>query len=128
MTVVAARRVLVVDDSLFMRTLLKDILDGNGFEVVGEATTAEEAVERFRALKPDLVTMDVTLDVEEPHTGLDAARRILAEIPSARVVMVTAVDQPDVREEARALGAAGFLGKPFRDDEVVAALAAALGR
>jgi two-component system chemotaxis response regulator CheY len=78
--------VLVVDDSTFMRNRIKEALTGDDIEVVGEAKDGDEAVELFRQLKPDLVTMDVTMRNTD---GFTAAETILKEYPDARVVLLT---------------------------------------
>ena len=103
-------RVLVADDASFMRKLVAEVLVDAGHEVVGHATDGVEAVERYTALRPDLVTLDITM----PNAnGLQALEGILAIDPSARVLMCSAVGQDRKMLEAARLGAKGFLVKPF---------------
>lgn len=112
-------RVLIVDDSAFMRHVLRDIIEGAGHEVVQEAKTGEEAVALHKKLRPDLVTLDLVMPGEG---GQAALRSILEEDPEARVIVVSAVGQrPDV-DEAIETGAADFLVKPFEKETVIATI------
>ncbi len=97
------KRILVVDDANFMRTIVKDTLTPGGFEIAGEATNGAEAVTKYTQLKPDLVTMDITMKVKD---GLEAARDILAADPNARIVMVTALGQEKMLLDSIAAGRA----------------------
>ncbi|MDU4960756.1 MAG: response regulator [Sporomusaceae bacterium] len=103
-------RILVCDDSLFMRMLLKKALTDQGHEVVAEAEDGRKAVELYQRCQPDLVTMDITMPSVD---GIKAAQLILAGDAAARIIMVTAICQQAVRDEAMAAGAAGFIVKPF---------------
>lgn len=103
-------RLLVVDDALIMRTMIKDIARSAGWEIIGEATTGAEAVARYRELKPDLVTLDIVMPEMD---GVEALRTIRAEDPRALVVMVSAVDQRAKLTECIRLGACDFIVKPF---------------
>ncbi len=108
--------VLIVDDADFMRAMLKDILEGMGLDIVGEACDAESAIQEFRSLHPDLVLLDTTLpDVE----GLEALTGILATDPEAQVIMVTPLGQRDTVLAAIKAGARDFIIKPF-DEPMVA--------
>jgi two-component system chemotaxis response regulator CheY len=117
-------RVLVVDDSKFMRMALKNILNKAGMEVVGEAEKDIEAVEKYKELKPDLVTMDVIMPTE---SGLNAVRDICNYDPGARIIMVSAMGQESIIEEAMSLGAKGFVVKPVKSEELAKAISKALG-
>jgi len=117
------KRVLVVDDANFMRMIVKDTLMPNGFEIVGEATNGNEAVSKYNELKPDLVTMDITMKVKD---GLEAAREILAADPNARIVMVTALGQEKMLLDAIALGVRDFVVKPFTKERIISAVEKAL--
>jgi two-component system, chemotaxis family, chemotaxis protein CheY len=118
-----ATRVLVVDDAYFMRTIVKDTLVPNGFEIIGEATNGAEAVTKYAELKPDLVTMDITMKVKD---GLEAARDILARDPNARIVMVTALGQEKMLLDSIALGVRDFVVKPFTTERIISAAEKAL--
>lgn len=108
-------RILVVDDASFMRGSLKYIAEYEGHEVVGMAANGKEAIELYRKLKPDLVTMDVLM---KEMDGISALKAIKLEDPGARVIMVTALGQEEKQEEARKLGASGYIRKPFKRDEI----------
>ena len=109
-------RVLVVDDAIFMRKMISDILINNGMEVVGEADTGSGAVERYKELKPDLVTMDIIMP---EMNGIDAVRAIIEADSSARIVMCSALGQQALVQEALAAGAKDFLIKPFNPSRVI---------
>jgi two-component system, chemotaxis family, chemotaxis protein CheY len=117
-------RVLVVDDALFMRKLVSDALTGGGHEVVGEAANGEEAVQRYQELKPEVVTLDITMPGKD---GLAALKEIVALDPSARVVMCSALGQESKVLEAVKAGAKDFIVKPFQPDRVLGAIAKAAG-
>ena len=116
-------RVLVVDDAAFMRKMVKDALATGGHEVVGEAGNGVEAVARFQELRPDLVTLDITMPEKD---GLAALREILAFDPNAKVVMCSALGQESKVLESIKLGAKDFVVKPFQADRVLGAVAKAL--
>ena len=109
------KRVVIVDDAEFMRHVLKEILTENGFEVVGEAGGVEEAIETVRETKPDIVTMDIMLPDGD---GIMALRQIKEEMPEVTVVMISALGQEDMVEEALGAGAYGFIVKPFKPSHV----------
>jgi Response regulator containing CheY-like receiver domain and AraC-type DNA-binding domain len=113
------RRVLVVDDSSFMRVSIKTILEKNGYEVVGEAENGAVAVSRYKELKPDIVTMDITMP---DMTGIDALKQILQFDPEAKVVMLSAMGQQGMVMEAISIGAKYFIVKPFKEDHILATL------
>jgi two-component system chemotaxis response regulator CheY len=111
-----AARVLIVDDALFMRTMLRNIFVESGFEVVGEAGNGNEAIERHRELRPDLTTMDIVMP---ERNGIDALKAIIAADPGARVVMCSALGQESLIIEALEAGARDFIVKPFKPAKVV---------
>ncbi|MEX0893339.1 MAG: response regulator [Gemmatimonadota bacterium] len=119
-----ARTVLICDDALFMRTMLGEILKQAGFEVVGEAQTGSEAVEQYRELKPDLVTMDIVMP---DMGGIDAVRAIVKEFPKARILMCSAMGQQALVIEAIQAGARDFVVKPFQPSRVLEAVQRVLG-
>jgi two-component system, chemotaxis family, chemotaxis protein CheY len=112
-------RVLIADDASFMRQMIREIIEPEGHEVVGEATNGIEAVERFKELSPDLVTMDIVMP---KRSGIDAVKRILADHPTACVVMCSALGQESLVMEALQAGARDFIVKPFKPDSVIATL------
>jgi two-component system chemotaxis response regulator CheY len=109
-------RVLVVDDAIFMRKMISDIIEGNDMEVVGEADTGALAVEKYKELKPDLVTMDIIMP---EMNGIDAVRQIMLNDPQARIVMCSALGQQALVQDALAAGARDFLIKPFNPSRVI---------
>jgi two-component system, chemotaxis family, chemotaxis protein CheY len=116
-------RVLVVDDAAFMRKMVSDALTKGGHEVVGEAGNGVEAIAQYQALKPDLVTLDITMPEKD---GLAALADIMAADPSAKVVMCSALGQESKVLEAIKLGAKDFVVKPFQPDRVIDAVGKAL--
>ena len=118
-------RILVVDDAAFMRMMIKDILSKNGFEVVGEAENGHIAVEKYKELKPDLVTMDITMPELD---GIGAVKEIKKINPAAVIVMCSAMGQQSMVIEAIQAGARDFIVKPFQADRVVEAIKKALGQ
>lgn len=114
-----ACRVLVADDARFMRQLIRDILEPEGFEVVGEAGDGREVVEQFQRLQPDLVTMDVVMP---KRSGIEAVRDILAIDSTARVAMVSALGQEALVMEALNAGALDYVVKPFKPEAVLTTL------
>ena len=113
------RRVLICDDAIFMRTMLADILKQAGFEVVGEADTGAKAVDRYRELKPDLVTMDIVMP---DMGGIEAVREICKADPDARILMCSAMGQQALVVEAIQAGAKDFVVKPFQPSRVLEAV------
>ena len=117
-------RILVTDDTAFMRLLLQKILREGGYDVVGEADNGKEAVRLFERHRPDLVTMDITMPI---LNGVEALKRIRAIDPDARVLMVSAMGQKNMVMQALREGAQGFLIKPFEKEKVLQAVAEVLG-
>jgi two-component system chemotaxis response regulator CheY len=110
------RRILIVDDALFMRKLIGGVASDAGWEIVGEAADGKRAVELYEKLRPDLVTMDLVMPI---MGGLDALRKIREIDPNARVVVVTAVDQKETLMDSIREGAMDFIVKPFERDRVL---------
>jgi len=110
------KTVLVVDDSNFMRKMMISLLTKNGYEVIGEANNGKLGVSQYKELKPDVVTMDVTMDV---MNGLEALSRIIGYDPDANVIMVSSMGQDTIVRDAIMLGAKNFLVKPFDDKQVL---------
>ncbi|OGF64968.1 MAG: hypothetical protein A2Y62_00650 [Candidatus Fischerbacteria bacterium RBG_13_37_8] len=113
-------KVLIVDDAMFMRSMIKDILNNSGkFNVVAEASNGKEAVEHFKKFKPELVTMDIVMPVMD---GIEATKEILKISPTAKVVMVSALGQEPLVIESIAAGARDFIVKPFSPEKVLKVL------
>lgn len=111
-----SKRILIVDDALFMRKMLRDILTQAGYEVVGEGEDGEEGYKKYKELKPDLVTMDITM----PNTsGLEGAKKIIDEFPDANILMCSAMGQQNMVVESVVSGAKGFIVKPFNADKII---------
>ena len=116
-------RVLVVDDAAFMRKVVSDALIEGGHEVVGEAGDGFEAVRRYQELRPEVVTLDITMPEKD---GLTTLMEIVSIDPAARVVMCSALGQESKVLESIRLGAKDFVVKPFKPDRVVGAVDKAL--
>ena len=112
-------KVLIVDDAAFMRMMIKDILSKNGLEVAGEAENGQIAVNKYKELKPDLVTMDITMPEMD---GIAALKQILSEDGKAKVVMSSAMGQQQTVIEAIQAGAKDFIVKPFKPERVIEAI------
>jgi len=117
------KRILIVDDAAFMRMMIRDILLKNGFEVVGEAANGEDAVAKFQELRPDLVTLDITMPGMD---GVTVLKKIREQDPNARVVMCSAMGQQAMVVEAIQNGARDFINKPFQPQKVIETLHRAL--
>jgi two-component system chemotaxis response regulator CheY len=112
-------RILVVDDAAFMRRMVSDVLTSGGHEVVGEAADGNEAVERYQELRPDVMTLDITMPEKD---GLTALRELIAIDPGATVVMCSALGQESKVLEAVKAGAKDFIAKPFEPQRVLTAI------
>lgn len=123
-TIIMAQKILVVDDAAFMRMMLKDILTKGGYEVVGEAADGVEALAKYQELKPDLVTLDITMPNRD---GIAALKDIKAFDPSALCVMCSAMGQQSMVIEAIQAGAKDFIVKPFQADRVIESIRKVLG-
>jgi len=111
--------ILIVDDAAFMRMMIKDILTKNGYTVVGEAPDGLQAIEKYKALSPDLVTMDITMPEMDGITALKEIRKI---DPHAKVIMCSAMGQQAMVIDAIQAGAKDFIVKPFQADRVIEAI------
>lgn len=108
--------ILIVDDSKTSRAVLREMFEKNGFVVAGEAADGEEAYEKYKELKPALVTMDI----EMPHmNGIESLSLIKHEDDSAKVIMITAACEKEKMVEALKRGAEDFITKPFDENRVI---------
>ena len=117
--------VLICDDTMFMRAMIAQALTAGGYEVVGQAETGADAIEKYNECKPTVVTMDMVMpDV----SGIDALRTIVETDPDACVVMCSAMGQERLVEEAMAAGARGYVVKPFKADQLLSEIQSALAK
>ncbi len=122
--VIVSHSVLICDDAIFMRTMVGDILQQAGFDIVGEAETGLQAVEKYKQLRPDLVTMDIVMP---DMGGIDAVREITKFDPQAKILMCSAMGQQALVVEAIQAGARDFVVKPFQPSRVLEAVQRVLG-
>ena len=113
------KKVLIADDAAFMRITIKNMLEKNGYEVVGEAPNGQVAIQKYSELKPEIVTMDITMPEVD---GLTALKAIMQYDPNAKVVMVSAMGQRSMVMDAVVAGAKGFIVKPFNEETLLTAL------
>ncbi len=119
-----SKKILIVDDAAFMRMMIKDILSKNGYDVVGEAPDGAQAVEKYKELSPDLVTMDITMPEMD---GITALKEIKKMDGNAKIIMCSAMGQQAMVIDAIQAGAKDFIVKPFQADRVLEAIGKALG-
>lgn len=119
MEVARLKKVLIVDDGAFMRVLIKGMLTKNNYEVIGEAEDGVIGVQMYKLLKPDLVTMDITMPNMD---GITALKEIVAFDPDANVVMVSAMGQDAYVKEAILSGAKSFIVKPFDESGFISVI------
>lgn len=111
--------VLIVDDAAFMRLAIKNILNKNGFSVVADAKNGQEGVEKYIELKPDIVTMDITMP---DMSGIEALKKIREYDPNAKVIMISAMGQEGMVKEAILSGAKTFIVKPYKEEHIIQTL------
>ncbi|MEO2049710.1 MAG: response regulator [Pirellulales bacterium] len=119
------KKLLITDDALIIRTIIKDVTTEAGWSVVGEAGNGAEAVELYKKLQPDAVTLDLVMPVSD---GLHAIEGIIEHDPEAKILVVSALEQTDILRQALQLGASDFIIKPFHKDSVVSALEKMVGQ
>ena len=105
-----AIKVLIADDAMFFRRAIRRFLEGAGYEVIGEAANGEEVIKLYQELKPDVVTMDITMPVID---GIEATGRIVAEHPGAKIVMISSTGKKNMLKDAIRQGARNFVEKPI---------------
>ncbi len=115
-------RILVVDDSMLMRNVIRSELKHEGYEII-EAHSGEEAIEQFKQQQPDLVTMDITMDGMD---GIETAKAIFKLKPEAKIIMVTALDDDELMSPAIKLGIQDFIVKPFTPERLITSVYKAL--
>ena len=119
-----ANKVLIVDDAAFMRMMIKDILEKNGYDVVGEVSNGLVAVDLYKKEKPDVVTMDITMPDMD---GIEAVKQIRTFDPNAKIIMCSAMGQQSMVMDAIKSGAKDFIVKPFQADRVLEAIKKVIG-
>lgn len=120
-----AIKVLIVDDAVFMRNMIREVFTPDRFEVVAEAQNGQEAIERYKEQKPDLVTMDIVMPM---MSGIDATRAIIEHDPQAKIIMCSALGQEALVMEALDAGASDFIVKPFQPEDVLKVVNKVLSR
>ncbi len=113
------KRVLIVDDASVVRLIIKKALQQGGFEIVGEAINGIDALAKYKELKPDIVTMDITMPEAD---GIQATKDIIAFDENAKIVMLSGIDQKEMLWKAIKAGAASYIVKPFENDRILATL------
>lgn len=111
--------VLVVDDAIFMRRVIREMLEKNGYEVIGEAENGKIAIQKYKEYKPDIVTLDITMP---EMSGSMALKEIINLDKDAKVIMVTAMGQEELVKEAIIAGAKSFIVKPFTEEKLIQVL------
>lgn len=112
-------KVMIVDDAAFMRMQIKSMLSKNGYEVAGEAENGLQAVELYKKLRPDVVTMDITMP---KMNGLDALGEIIKIDSNAKVVMISVMSMDTIKRQAISSGAKDFIAKPFKEKRLIASV------
>jgi len=111
-----AIKVLIADDAMFMRNMIKDVFNGGDFQVVGEAANGVEAVEKYKQLRPDITTMDIVMPLK---SGIEAVREIVRLDREAKIIMCSALGQESLVMEAIEAGARDYIVKPFKPEKVL---------
>jgi len=119
-----AAKVLIVDDAVFMRTVLRKMLEEEKYEIVGEASTGEEAIKKAEELQPDVITLGITMPKMD---GVTALPEILKKSPNSKVIMCSAMGQQPMVVEAIKNGAKDFIVKPFQKARVIQSIENILG-
>lgn len=114
-----SKRILIVDDASFMRMMIKGFLTKHGYTIADEASNGAEAVEKYKQVSPDLVTMDITMPEMD---GIEAVKAIRQMDPNAKIIMCSAMGQQNMVVQAIQAGARDFIVKPFQEDRVIEAI------
>lgn len=117
-------KILIADDSAFMRKILENALKKSGSHQITSVPDGSDAISKYKEVSPDVVFLDITM---LKVSGLDALKEIKKMDPKAKVFMCTAVGQDTVMKEATDSGAMGYIAKPFKEDQIIAAVKKALG-
>ncbi len=117
------KSVLIVDDSIVSRKMLAKLIESSGYSVASQAINGKEALELYKKLSPDVVTMDITMP---EMNGIDALKMIREYDPQAKVVLITAAGQIEKKEQAMEYGATAFITKPYDNQDILDAIAKCL--
>lgn len=109
-------RILLVDDSITSRKILRNIIEEAGHTIIGEAVNGEEGAIKYKELQPDITTMDITMPILD---GIDSLKLIMEDDPAAKVIMVTAAGQKNRIVDALKYGASEFIAKPFESNQII---------
>ena len=112
-------QLMIVDDSPAIHLIIEKAAKAHGFEVCSHAKNGDEAVKQYDQYLPDIVTMDITMPVKD---GLAASKEILAKYPAAKILMLSAMGDEELMNEAQSMGIAHFMRKPFKGEEIIKAL------
>jgi two-component system chemotaxis response regulator CheY len=115
-------RIMIVDDSLFMRQMISRILQAEGYEICTHATSATEAVEKYKEHRPDLVTMDIVMPLMEELDGIGAVKEIIKFDPKAKILICSVMGQQSLVVEAVRAGAGDFITKPIHTERLIEAV------
>lgn len=110
------QRLMIVDDSPAIHVIIEKAARANGLEVCAHAKNGDEAVKQFELTKPDVITMDITMPIKD---GLAASKEILAKYPGARILMLSAMGDEELVNEARSIGISRFMRKPFKGEDII---------
>lgn len=116
-------RVFIVDDSGYMRQVIRKHLENKGYEIVGEAQDGLEAIQKYQELKPDITTMDISM---KKVGGIEATKKIKAMDADAKIIIVSALGESRFIKEAIQAGAHDFIIKPFAEERLISSIANAL--
>jgi two-component system chemotaxis response regulator CheY len=117
-------KIMIVDDAAFMRSSLKYIVEKEGHKVVASVADGKEAVVLYPKVNPDVVTLDILM---KEMDGISTLKALLKNNPQAKVIMVTAMGQESKQEEAKTLGALGYIRKPFKPENITEEINKVLG-
>lgn len=109
-------KIMVVDDSEFMHHMIKEIVDGNDYKIVGDALSGKEAIKKYKELKPDIVTMDINMS---DMNGIDVVKEIIKIDKEAKIIMCTARNEKSYMKKALEAGAYGYVVKPFLKKDII---------
>ena len=119
------KKVLIVDDASVVRLMIKKALKEGDFEIVGEAVNGIDALTKYKELRPDIVTMDITMPEAD---GIQATKDIIAFDENAKVVIMSGIEQKEMLWQAIKAGAASYIVKPFENDRVLSTLKEVIGK